>query len=99
MRPRGCRMAGVWLETRRAGRSLLYKVRQTSPGRGHGLTRGYPQVSGIGRSRPLADSLAKVSTMQGQVELRFGTPPEAGADWTNCAELLAAPAAFDRWRA
>jgi hypothetical protein len=63
------------------------------------VTRGYAQVPGLGRPRPLADSLAKVSTMQEQVELRLGTPPGAGADWVNCAELLATPAGFDRWRA
>jgi hypothetical protein len=44
----------------------------------------------------LAGSLARVNPLQSRVQLQFGQPHDAG--WTNCAQLLAEPASFDRWR-
>lgn len=64
------------------------------------MTAGYAPVPGAGRrERPryLADSLARVSTLQQRATLRFGVP--AGqSGWHGCARLLAEPVRFDQWR-
>jgi FhuF 2Fe-2S C-terminal domain len=46
----------------------------------------------------LAGSLARVGPLQQGTELRFGLPAEP-AGWVNCADLLADPNGFARWRA
>ncbi|WP_197523134.1 (2Fe-2S)-binding protein [Actinokineospora pegani] len=46
---------------------------------------------------PLGESLTRVSERQGRFDLRYGRPAEPG--WATCAELLAEPERFDRWRA
>ncbi|MGW0518023.1 (2Fe-2S)-binding protein [Crossiella sp. NPDC003009] len=43
----------------------------------------------------LAASLAGVDTSRGHLTVRFGTPDDS---WRVCADLLADPAQFDRWR-
>jgi hypothetical protein len=58
-----------------------------------------------GSTRPdhagyLRDSLARATLLQHRAELRYGLPDSASesARWVNCAQLLAEPPAFDRWR-
>jgi hypothetical protein len=53
-------------------------------------------VTELVRSDYLETSIARVNPLQTRAELRFGMPHDAG--WTNCAQLLAEPAGFDRWR-
>ncbi|MBP2475189.1 hypothetical protein JOF53_004061 [Crossiella equi] len=46
----------------------------------------------------LADSLASIDTSRGHVTVRFAIPEADRSPWLTCADLLADPAAFDRWR-
>lgn len=55
------------------------------------------------RPEYLIGSLARISPLQHRAEVRYGLPTEgagtsAPARWTTCADLLAEPAGFDRWR-
>ncbi|WP_018683824.1 (2Fe-2S)-binding protein [Actinokineospora enzanensis] len=58
------------------------------------------QYSGL-TARPrrgyLADSLARVNRRQTRAEVRFGLSDQAEG-WSGCAEFLARPGAFERWR-
>jgi hypothetical protein len=48
----------------------------------------------------LETSLERVSPLQHRALVRYGLPADvtAAARWVNCAQLLAEPAGFDRWR-
>ncbi|PPK63544.1 (2Fe-2S)-binding protein [Actinokineospora auranticolor] len=63
------------------------------------MTAGYRVAApGTGRRGLLADSLARVNHRQARAELRYGLPADRDR-WTGCADLLATPEEFDRWRA
>lgn len=46
---------------------------------------------------PLAESITRASTLQSDVEVRFGLPVDGG-DWVVCSDLLGEPERFDNWR-
>src|SRR4051812_9685017 len=48
-------------------------------------------------STPVAESITRVSSRSGDVEIRFGLPHDRG-DWVLCSDVLADPALFGRWR-
>jgi hypothetical protein len=51
----------------------------------------------VAEAEYLANSLTRVNPLQDRADVRFGMPADRER-WVSCAELLAEPAGFDRWR-